>query len=254
MTADVPLEYQGHDLPDRFETLRHALAKHAFILTATGNAKKTLRVPHGDQNRGYINSTVIQRQGVLGYRFTGGERDSDSCPQERIERLEGEFCERYACSPKALDIYVGTGSIAGRTFQIFRDPQVAIRVLLRDAGIELDPNTHVALVKSEFVEGKLVDVVVQRRERSEETRTARLTAYGFDCFVCGENLKAKYGGLPTEVVHVHHEEPLSQAEGERAFDPVMTMKPVCPNCHCAIHSRTPPYPIADVKAMLKHHD
>lgn len=74
--------------------------------------------------------------------------------------------------------------------------------------------------------------------------------YGYNCVICGINLKARYAGLPIEVIHVHHEEPLSQSDGEREFDPVVTMKPVCPNCHAVIHSRNPPYPISEVKHMV----
>ena len=61
---------------------------------------------------------------------------------------------------------------------------------------------------------------------------------------------AKEKGLAVEVIHVHHEDPLCEADGEREFDPVATMKPVCPNCHCIIHSKTPPFSIDEVRQML----
>lgn len=228
------------------------LERHAFSLEVTGASRKTLRIFRSGENRGYINSTVMQRGGVIGYHFAKLGRAADACPLELEEGLVDFFCKRYACSAAALDVQKGAGSNAGRTYLIFRDPQVALRVLLRDSGVELDHDVHVAIVERTYVEGRLTDVVMQRRERSEEARTACLAAHGFACYVCEVNLKEHYGGLPTEVIHVHHEEPLSQAQGERQFDPVATMKPVCPNCHCVIHSRTPAYSIAEVKRMLHH--
>jgi len=114
----------------------------------------------------------------------------------------------------------------------------------------MEPEVQVASLKGRYVEGRLVDVLMQRRERSDAARTACLAAYGFSCIVCQVNLKSRYAGLPVEVIHVHHEEALSDSEGEREFDPVATMKPVCPNCHAVIHTRTPPYSIEEVRRMV----
>jgi predicted HNH restriction endonuclease len=108
----------------------------------------------------------------------------------------------------------------------------------------------VASLKGRYVEGRLVDVVMQRRERSGAARSACLAAYGFTCVVCQINLKSRYADLPVEVIHVHHEEALSASEGEQESDPVATMKPVCPNCHAVIHTRTPPYSVEEVRRMV----
>ena len=109
---------------------------------------------------------------------------------------------------------------------------------------------QVALLKERYVEGKFVDVVMHRRERSGAARSACLAVHGFTCFVCKVNLKSRYAGLPVEVIHVHHEEALSASDGEREFDPVATMKSVCPNCHAVIHSRTPPYSVDEIRRMV----
>lgn len=127
-----------------------------------------------------------------------------------------------------------------------------MRVILQDSEVTLEQNVHLGILNKVYVEGRLADVVMQRRERSEAARSACLRVHGYSCYICKVNLKARYLGLPTEVIHVHHEEPLGQAIGEREFDPVATMKPVCPNCHCVVHSRTPAYTIAEVKHMLEN--
>jgi predicted HNH restriction endonuclease len=193
---------------------------------------------------------VIQRHGVMGYYFSRHGRNADACPEHLAEDLIRYFSECYNCEPSAFIVHKGAGSNNGCTYLIFRDPQVALRILLLDSGEEVDQEVQVTSINERFVEGRLVDVVMQRRERNEAARTACLAVYGYNCVVCGINLKARYAGLPIEVIHVHHEEPLSQSDGERGFDPVATMKPVCPNCHAVIHSRNPPYPISEVKQMV----
>jgi hypothetical protein len=250
MPLAVPDEYAGLPLREPALSLLPVLERHSFSLVVTGKSRKTLRVFRDGANRGYINSTVITRGGVIGYHFDQPGHRSDACPPELKGKLVEFFCRHYACSASALDVQEGAGANRGKQYLLFKDPQVALRVLLQDSGVELEQDVHIATVNMTYVEGRLIDVVMQRRERSEDARSACLAAYGFSCYVCGVNLKARYSGLPMEIIHVHHEEPLSQAPGEREVDPVASMKPVCPNCHCVIHSRTPAYAIEDVKCML----
>ncbi len=252
MQPDVPANYAGAPLSEALRSLLPILYRNSFYLVVTGHAGKTIRIERNGQNCGYINSTVIQRRGILGYHFAKHGSATDACPEELRSNLVPYFCERYGCSASALDVYIKSEGNSGRAYLILKDPQVALRILLRDLGIELDQDLHIVTIKERYIEGRLVDVVMQRRERSEAARSACLAFYGFTCYVCQVSLKQRYSGLPVEVIHVHHEEPLSQMQEEREFDPVATMKPVCPNCHCVIHSRTPPYSIEEVRGMLEN--
>jgi hypothetical protein len=252
MQTEAPLGYAGSPLPASLLSLLPILARHGFALKVSGSASKTIRVVRNDAACGYMNGSVLERDGVLGYHFAPHGEKKDSCPPELVERVIPFFCERYHCQPSDLVVHKGGGANIGRTFLVIRTAQVALNVLLQDAGVEADETLQVTMVKEQYVEGALIDVVMRMHERSPAARAACLSEYGYTCFACKVNLRSVYAGLPVEVIHVHHEEPLSSATGQREVDPITEMKPVCPNCHAVIHSRTPPYSIAEVVAMLNH--
>ena len=238
--------YAGRELAPQVTSLIDILRRHGFGVLICGGSNKTIRIHHGERRVGYVNATVLQRHGVLGYHFALHGRAADACPKDLVEKIVEIFVARYRIPAEALDVQRS----ARNTYLIFREPTAALKVLLQDAGAALAADTQVVLTNQKYVEGQISDVTMRRRERSPEARAACLAVYGFDCYVCGVNLRAKYVGLATEVVHVHHEEPLSAASGEQEIDPVATMKPVCPNCHAVIHTRTPPYSITEARAML----
>ena len=245
-SSDSLSSYAGRDLSPQVVSLLDLLQRHGFRPIVTGSANKTVRIYRGQRNVGYVNSTVLGRHGVLGYHFAAHGRAADACPEDLVENVIETFVTHYGIAADALDLQRG----ASHTYLIIREPTAALKVLLQDAGVVLPEDTQVVLRNEKYVEGRISDVTMRRRERSREARAACLAAYGFSCYVCGLNLRAQYVGLATEVIHVHHEEPLSGAPGEREFDPVATMKPVCPNCHAVIHAREPAYSITEVKAML----
>jgi len=51
--------------------------------------------------------------------------------------------------------------------------------------------------------------------------------------------------------HVHHLTLLSQIAQEHEVDPVKDLRPVCPNCHAMLHTRTPPLSIEELMSALK---
>ncbi len=250
MSLAVPTDYAGLPFTEPLLSLLSILDRYSFSLAASGSSKKTVRVFRSGENLGYVNDTVIKRGGAIGYHFAKHGRKADACPEQLKARLVPYFCKYYGCEPSDLLVHKGSGSNEGRTYLILRNPQVALRILLTDAGQVIDPSVQIVEIKERYIEERIVDVVMQRRERSEAARSACLAAYGFSCFVCGANLKSRYAGVPVEVIHVHHEEPLSGSSGEREFDPVATMKPICPNCRAVIHTRNPPYTVQEVRRML----
>ena len=250
MLLDALKSYAGPTLTPEIRSILSILERHDITFKTTGPSRKTIRVFDGDRNLGYVNGTVVRRKGLLGYHFVESGYSSDSCPKHLMPTLIETFCERYSCTASAFELHEGSGSNTGRLYLLIRDPMVALCALQIDMGVEPDPDTFIARVDNLFVEGKVTEVLMLRRERDIKARNACLAVHGFSCFVCGANLKQRYTGITKEVIQVHHEEPLSEAEGEREFDAVATMKPLCPNCHCVVHSRNPPYTITEVRAML----
>jgi 5-methylcytosine-specific restriction protein A len=61
-----------------------------------------------------------------------------------------------------------------------------------------------------------------------------------------------YGAIGENKIHVHHLKPLSILQEKYVPNPVQDLRPVCPNCHLIIHSKTEPFTIEEVKQMIKN--
>jgi hypothetical protein len=102
----------------------------------------------------------------------------------------------------------------------------------------------------EYLEGIGKRVLVNRYERNSSARQACLKHYGCVCVVCGMSFGEIYGPAVLGIMHVHHLNPRSDADGDVIVNPVVDLRPVCPNCHTVIHSRQPCYSIEEVRSML----
>lgn len=254
MSTTEPPGYVGQLLPNSVVSLLALLERHGIVAEAsTRFSGKTINLVQDGHRCGYINGSVLARGGVLGYRFSWSGQGNNACPPELADTLVSEFCNRYKCESADFVVQHGAGGNAGRTFLVIKNPTVGLRVLLQDAGRILDETIEITKINDHYVEGALRDVQMQRHERSHAARQACLAHYGYDCFACGANLQLRYRGLQFELIHVHHEEPLSANFGPREVDPVEEMKPICPNCHAVIHSKSPPYSIDELRQML-HED
>ena len=250
--VDIDKNYCGKELSEATKQLLERLPAASFSTKATGSAQKTLRIcgKNSEEQYGYIDDTVRQQSGdLIGYRFP--EADGNACPEnlKNEDKLAAHFQKHYGCPRNAWRIHSGSRH---KWYIRFRDPDWAYKVLLRDAKIEPAAGAEPAPTARQFVEGHITEVKLQRKERDPTARRACLEYYGYECHVCGLNLKKRYD-LPVEVIHVHHEEPLGKAKGAREVDPINEMKPVCPNCHCVIHSKDPPYSVDEVKRLLANH-
>jgi hypothetical protein len=103
----------------------------------------------------------------------------------------------------------------------------------------------------ELSEGKALDIILNKYERSRVARLLCIKHHGAVCCVCGFNPKITYGIEFENKIHVHHKKMISESEGEYIVDHINDLCPVCPNCHMIIHSRKQPYTIEEVKAFLK---
>lgn len=87
------------------------------------------------------------------------------------------------------------------------------------------------------------------RERNPRNRSMCILLHGAQCKVCGFDGTKKYGS-GFDLVEVHHIEPLSSFEGGRIFNPAEDLVPLCPNCHRAVHKRSPPYTLMELRALM----
>lgn len=91
-----------------------------------------------------------------------------------------------------------------------------------------------------FAEGEPSTIRATRYERDPHNRAACIEHYGTTCYVCGLDLKDKYGSLADGLIEVHHKTPISSYGKSIAVDPIRDLVPLCPNCHAVVHRRNPP--------------
>lgn len=89
-----------------------------------------------------------------------------------------------------------------------------------------------------FVEGGQADVHGVRYERDRDARMKCIEHYKCKCYVCGFDFEKAFGELGRGFIEVHHINPIaerSNIEGEYRVDPIVDLRPLCPNCHAMIH-------------------
>lgn len=106
------------------------------------------------------------------------------------------------------------------------------------------------LTDTALYEGAIKKVSVNAFERSSAARLSCIAHYGWSCQACGMNFEQRYGELGSEFIHVHHTRPLSTLREEHQVDPVIDLRPVCPNCHARIHRRDPPLTVEELAALI----
>jgi hypothetical protein len=100
-------------------------------------------------------------------------------------------------------------------------------------------------------EGAQCQITVNAYERNAEARQKCIERYGTTCVICKFNFSRRYRKVAEGYIHVHHLTPLSEINEQYQVDPIIDLRPVCPNCHAVIHRRKPPYSIEEVKSFLQ---
>lgn len=121
-------------------------------------------------------------------------------------------------------------------------------VELEDVDINDMPDTIQDSEK--FKEGSILQVKVNRYERSIMAREECIINKGTKCCVCGFDFGEKYGDIGKGFIHVHHTIPISEIGESYVIDPINDLEPVCPNCHSMLHRKSPPYTIEEMKKIL----
>jgi 5-methylcytosine-specific restriction protein A len=100
-------------------------------------------------------------------------------------------------------------------------------------------------------EGAVTRVTVNRYERSPRARAKCLAHYGAVCVVCDLSFGQRYGSIGEGFIHVHHLKEVSSIGQEYVVDPIEDLRPVCPNCHAMLHTRTPPFTPDELRDLLR---
>jgi len=100
-----------------------------------------------------------------------------------------------------------------------------------------------------FLEGATKQVFVNAYERNPRARAACLAHYGPNCTVCNFNFGVNFGAIGDGFMHVHHLKPLSAEGKSHDVDPVLDLRPVCPNCHAMLHRSDPPFSIEELREI-----
>lgn len=105
----------------------------------------------------------------------------------------------------------------------------------------------------ELIEGAKKKIVVNAFERNSKARKVCVEYYGYKCYVCNFDFGDFYGPEFEGKIHVHHLKALSEIREEYKIDPINDLRPVCPNCHLALHSSKGniPYTIEELQKKLK---
>lgn len=106
-------------------------------------------------------------------------------------------------------------------------------------------------VDDALYEGAVHLIRINAYERNPVARAKCIAHYGLSCVVCGFNFQSTYGPVGEKIIHVHHLKPLSEIGEKYKMDPIVDLRPVCPNCHVVIHWGGETRRIEDVRRMLK---
>jgi 5-methylcytosine-specific restriction protein A len=134
--------------------------------------------------------------------------------------------------------------------------QAGAVLLLKAAGIEAPtPSTAIEYPSEinarEFEEGRRRTVTVNTYERDPAARQECIRFFGCRCTVCGFDFRASYGDIGNRFIHVHHLVPVAQIGERYQVVPNRDMRPVCPNCHEMLHTKTPPFTIEEMRDILR---
>lgn len=102
-------------------------------------------------------------------------------------------------------------------------------------------------------EGRTVEGLVKRYERSRMNRAACIEIHGLTCKACGMDFSSTYGPLGEGFIHVHHVTPLSAMDDAYVLNPATDLVPVCPNCHAMLHRQRPPLSVDELRGTLNPH-
>ena len=173
-----------------------------------------------------------------------------------------QFDNRIIASATLLEIeklstpkdgqYYGVYIFDVNSVKVFQ-PIVADEINSLDSNVSLFAEEISYYLHRPLVEGAKKQVVVNAYERNSRAREMCIQYYGCTCSVCNFNFVKFYGEEFAGEIHVHHLKALSEVDEEYEVHPINDLRPVCPNCHLALHSNIgfKPYSIEELKEKIQ---
>jgi 5-methylcytosine-specific restriction enzyme A len=104
------------------------------------------------------------------------------------------------------------------------------------------------------IDGAISIATISRRERNRRNRLLCLRIHGEICKGCNLLPKNIYN-TAGNIIEVHHLEPVSMLKTPRAYNPETDLIPLCPNCHRAVHTRSPwPLSLQELNELMSAKD
>lgn len=100
-------------------------------------------------------------------------------------------------------------------------------------------------------EGAKKTITVNVYERDSSARQQCINHWGNNCIVCDFSFSEKYGQIGDGYIHVHHLKPLYTIGKEYQLDPILDLRPVCPNCHAMLHKGKTVLSIEELASKIK---
>jgi 5-methylcytosine-specific restriction protein A len=146
------------------------------------------------------------------------------------------------------DLHAFGIKVAKRTNVPHRIASLPTYQLLSSWRIRLPEELPQENIQTAHREGSAVTITVNRYERDRKARIKCIAHYGCVCHACGVRLSDIYGSAADGFIHVHHITPISSVKSEYELDPILDLRPLCPNCHAVAHLRIEPYSIEELRA------
>jgi 5-methylcytosine-specific restriction enzyme A len=214
------------------------------------------------RDRGIVASGVVVRGVYDGPHWDGSGRTVSyvDCRWDTIVTIPNRLKIEQLKSEIPLvswDHLQGSGVIPRVRHFADKEPHDASRIQdlwdrhLRGLGLEVPAiSEEIVPDTSEHWEGSVSTVMVNKYERSSSARKKCVDHWGYGCAVCGRTMEEMYGPEGAGRIHVHHLVPISLIGTEYKVDPINDLRPVCPNCHAAIHFGSRHRTIEEAKVML----
>jgi 5-methylcytosine-specific restriction protein A len=100
-------------------------------------------------------------------------------------------------------------------------------------------------------EGRAIQTLTTRYERSRLNREACIQLKGARCTVCGFDFAEFYGILGIGYVEVHHLKPVSSIGPDYRIDIASDLTPLCSNCHAMAHREDPPVRLERLRELVE---
>lgn len=185
------------------------------------------------------------------------------CSIEKLETQQHGYAGAYYFDVSTIEIFepitIEEMKQAVPTFKRFSQakqniPAIytkAVKTLIHAKKFHELPEEIPDFYMKQLTEGAKKQITVNAYERNQVARNRCLEHYGYACVVCNFDFSEFYGEEFKGKIHVHHLKPLSDINEQYVVDPIKDLRPVCPNCHMALHSKKVPYTIEELQQKIK---